>query len=153
MEIARMEAGQVPAVAALERQCFSEPWSERTLAQELENPRAAFWAASEGGRLAGYAGMHRVLDDGYIATVAVDAAFRRQGVATALLRTLLEDAQIHRLSFVTLEVREGNLAAISFYRKLVFQEVGRRKGFYTAPQEDAVMMTLFLSGNSAVSAR
>ena len=50
MEIARMEAGQVPAVAALERQCFSEPWSERTLAQELENPRAAFWAASEGGR-------------------------------------------------------------------------------------------------------
>ena len=45
MEIARMEAGQVPAVAALERQCFSEPWSERTLAQELENPRAAFWAA------------------------------------------------------------------------------------------------------------
>ncbi len=57
--------------------------------------------------------------------VAVDAAFRRQGVATALLRILLEDAQIHRLSFVTLEVREGNLAAISFYRKLGFQEVGR----------------------------
>ncbi len=95
MEIARMEAGQVPAVAALERQCFSEPWSERTLAQELENPRAAFWTASEGGQLAGYAGMHRVLDEGYIANVAVDAAFRRQGVATALLRTLLEDAQIH----------------------------------------------------------
>ena len=97
--------------------------------------------------------MHRVLDEGYIANVAVDAAFRRQGVATALLRTLLEDAQIHRLSFVTLEVREGNLAAVSFYRKLGFQEVGRRKGFYTAPQEDAVLMTLFLSGNSADSAR
>ena len=81
MEIARMEAGQVPAVAALERQCFSEPWSERTLAQELENPRAAFWAASEGGRLAGYAGMHRVLDEGYIANVAVDAAFRSVDLA------------------------------------------------------------------------
>lgn len=147
MQVTRMTAREVPAVAALERQCFSEPWSERTLAQELENPRAAFWSASEGGRLAGYVGMHRVLDEGYIANVAVDEAFRRQGVATALLRALLEDARMRKLSFVTLEVREGNLAAISFYRKLGFQEAGRRKGFYAAPKEDAVLMTLFLTEN------
>ena len=148
-----MTVGQIPAVAALERQCFSEPWSERTLMQELENPRAAFWTVSEGERLAGYVGMHRVLDEGYIANVAVDQAFRRQGLATALLQALLEEARAHKLSFVTLEVRKGNLAAISFYRKLGFQEVGRRKRFYTEPEEDAVLMTLFLTENLADSAR
>lgn len=153
MKVTRMTVGQIPAVAALERQCFSDPWSERTLMQELENPRAAFWTVSEGERLAGYVGMHRVLDEGYIANVAVDQAFRRQGLATSLLQTLLEEARAHKLSFVTLEVRIGNLAAISFYRKLGFQEVGRRKRFYTKPEEDAVLMTLFLTENLADSAR
>ena len=132
-------------MAEIERECFSQPWSERTLAAELKNPAAVFFVARSGGRVVGYAGMHRVLDEGYIANVAVTGAFRRRGAATALMRRLFRYARRERLGFLTLEVREGNLPARAFYEKLGFGEVGRRRNFYANPTEDAVLMTAFLS--------
>lgn len=141
--IDHMTQGDVPAVAALERQCFSTPWSEQVLAAELQNKRARFFAAHEDGRLLGYAGMHAVLDEGYIANIAVDNACRRKGVATLLLNRLVEEALERRLGFLTLEVRESNAPAISFYKKNEFGLAGRRKNFYSAPAEDALLMTRF----------
>ncbi|WP_242968799.1 ribosomal protein S18-alanine N-acetyltransferase [Marasmitruncus massiliensis] len=144
MTIAVMTMEDVPEVAALERQCFSQPWSAQVLEAELRNPNSVFLAAKEAGRLAGYAGMHRVMDEGYLFNVAVDSGFRRRGIATALVEKLVEFAKEKRMGFLTLEVREGNATAIALYKKLGFGEVGRRKRFYVNPVEDAVLMTKFI---------
>lgn len=110
---------------------------------ELQNKCAVFFVAVLDDVLLGYIGMHAVLDEGYIANVAVDGAHRREGVATALLNRLVDDALERRLGFITLEVRESNEPAIAFYRKNAFGVVGRRKNFYSAPAEDALLMTRF----------
>ncbi len=144
MTIAAMTMEDVPEVAALEKQCFSQPWSAQVLEAELGNPNSVFLVATETGRLAGYAGMHRVMDEGYLFNVAVDGGFRRRGVATALVEKLVEFAKEKRMGFLTLEVREGNAVAIALYQKLGFGEVGRRKRFYVNPVEDAVLMTKFI---------
>ena len=83
-----------------------------------------------------------VLDEGYIANVAVSPVFRRQGIGRQLVRTLLERSK--DLAFVTLEVRASNAAAIALYTECGFQSVGVRKKFYSHPTEDALLMTVFL---------
>jgi len=132
------------AVAALERQCFSDPWSVEMLRPELPDESHEFLLAVEGEELLGYVGLMTVLDEGYLSNVAVSSAYRRQGIAEALLTALLARARARRLSFVTLEVRAGNTPAQTLYRKLGFQEVGVRRGYYEHPKEDAVLMTLFI---------
>ena len=127
----------------MEAACFSHPWSRRTLEAELQNPTAVFYAACMGGNLAGYVGVHLVVDEGYIDNVAVFPAWRRRGVATRLLGRLCAHARREKLQFLTLEVREGNLPAIAFYQKLGFAQVGRRPRFYDDPQEDALLLTRY----------
>lgn len=139
-----MTEAHIPAAAALEQVCFSQPWSAQVLQAELKNTTAYFLAARENNKLAGYAGMYHVLDEGYIANIAVAPEFRRRGVGTMLLEGLLAHARAHALSFLTLEVRESNLPAIALYSKVGFSQVGRRRGFYEAPCEDALLMTAFL---------
>ena len=134
----------LPAVAALERQCFSDPWSVEMLRPELPDESHEFLLAVEGEELLGYVGLMTVLDEGYLSNVAVSTAYRRQGIAEALLTALLARARARRLSFVTLEVRAGNTPAQTLYRKLGFQEVGVRRGYYEHPREDAVLMKLFI---------
>lgn len=137
-----MTAELIPGIAEIERLCFAQPWSEAALREELFNESASFIAAlTEDGRVAGYAGLHCVLDEGYIANVAVRPDFRRQGVAEALLGAFLRFGRA-KLAFLTLEVRASNTPAISLYEKHGFREVGRRKGYYQDPKEDAIIMTL-----------
>ena len=93
----------------------------------------------EDGIVKGYAGLQIVLDEGYITNVAVGPFFRRQGIASALMEELLK--KLDTLSFISLEVRESNLAAINLYTSLGFKEEGKRKNFYDAPKEDALIMT------------
>jgi ribosomal-protein-alanine N-acetyltransferase len=143
MDIRPMVASDIPAVAALERACFSQPWSERVLEGEMKNPNSIFFVAEE-TELVGYIGMQHILDEGYLANVAVDSAYRRSGVGTALLQRLLAFAQQEKLAFITLEVRQSNQPAIRFYQKYGFEVVGRRRNFYESPTEDALLMTKFL---------
>lgn len=132
----------VPSVAALEKISFSDPWSEAAFRYELLNPGGRFVVAeSDTGLLLGYLGLHVVLDEGHIANIAVDPLFRRQGVGAALLSDVQTFARKNKLSFLTLEVRENNLAAQNLYRKFGFLEVGRRKDYYNNPKEDALLMT------------
>ena len=100
--------------------------------------------AEAGESVLGYVGMMFVLDEGYISNVAVSPEHRRQGIASALIGELLRRAEELRLSFVTLEVRESNAPAIALYERFGFAPVGRRKGYYDAPKEDAILMTRFL---------
>jgi ribosomal-protein-alanine N-acetyltransferase len=133
---------------ALERQCFSLPWSRAAFLAELRNPAAFYVAAEAEGGLAGYAGMQTVLDEGYITNIAVAPEWRRRGVAARLLTALRAEAVGRRLAFLTLEVRRSNAAAISLYEKQGFVQVGVRPGYYEKPREDALLMTLWLEGVS-----
>ena len=146
VRIVPMTGDHLDEVAELERICFTTPWSRNMLVEELQNDCAAFLVAlDDEDHVAGYAGLLVVLDEGYIANVAVTAEFRRRGIATALMRRMFLYARREKLGFLTLEVREGNRAAIAFYEKLGFGAVGRRRNFYANPAEDAILMTAFLT--------
>lgn len=130
----------------LEKSCFSCPWSRDVLTSQLPGEHNEFLvAADRQGRLLGYIGMIIVLDEGDISNVAVRPEARRQGIANALLISMLQLAAQRKLSFVTLEVRQSNMPARALYAKHGFLPVGLRKGYYTAPREDAVLMTKFFT--------
>lgn len=140
-QVVPMDRSHIPAIAALERECFSRPWSEAALSEELYNDTACFLVAEgEDGTVLGYAGLHVILDEGYIDNVAVDPKYRRQGVADALLDVFCRFGA-EKLAFLTLEVRASNTPAISLYEKHGFYEVGRRKDYYDDPKEDALLLT------------
>ncbi len=137
-----MTMEHIPQVAALERACFSRPWSEESLQGELWNDSAVIIVAEgEDGSVLGYAGLQTVLDEGYITNVAVDEKYRRQGIADELIAAFARFGQA-KLAFLTLEVRASNAPAIALYAKHGFEEVGRRKNYYDDPKEDALLMTL-----------
>ena len=132
----------IPQIEAIEKACFSVPWTAEQIASQLRDGQHEFLAAlDENGTVLGYVGMMTVLDEGYIANVAVDPAYRRQGIADRLIARLCEIAADRGLSFLTLEVRASNAPAISLYEKHGFVPVGLRKAYYERPREDALLMT------------
>lgn len=137
-----MERAHLPQAAELERQCFSDPWTEAQLAGELDNELLSLSAAvGEDGTVLGYAEVRVILDEGTLERIAVAPRYRRQGIAEALLDAYIQYGREH-LAFLTLEVRAGNAPAIALYEKLGFREVGRRKNYYRAEHEDALLMTV-----------
>lgn len=134
-----MTASHIPSLAALEAACFPDPWSAQALAEELSNPAAVFLVAVEGERVLGYVGMHHILDEGYIANIAVCPAARRQGVARRLLGALDAYGREHALARLTLEVRASNAPAIALYEGYGWVKDGVRPRFYAHPTEDAVI--------------
>ncbi len=141
LQIVPMQAKHIEPLAEIEKLCFSRPWSYESLAEELSNPLAVFLVAEEDGAVAGYAGMHHVVDEGYITNVAVRPEFRRRGVATALVHALSAYADENGLTMLTLEVRASNRGAISIYRREGFAQEGERRDFYEDPSEDALILT------------
>ena len=137
-----MDRGHIKEIAQIERECFSMPWSEGALEEELYNPQASFIVAQRAdGAVLGYAGLHVAADEGYIDNIAVRADYRRQGIADDLLDVFVRFGAVN-LAFLTLEVRPSNEAAIDLYFKHGFAQVGRRKDYYQDPKEDAIIMTL-----------
>lgn len=137
ISVFQMTAQQVPQVAALERRCFSDPWSENSVASELENPLSLWLVAMDGERLAGYVGSQTVLGESDMMNVAVDEDYRRQGIGKMLIEALVEQLKARESHCLTLEVRDSNAPARSLYASLGFSEVGRRKNYYRNPREDA----------------
>ena len=121
-EIVPMDRSHIPQIAALEQECFSMPWTETMLEDALFDPQASFIVAEDGeeGNILGYAGLHAVLDEGYIDNIAVAPDARRHGVASALLDVFCRFAAVN-LAFLTLEVRKSNTAAIALYEKHGFR--------------------------------
>lgn len=145
-EIHDVTPKELAQIEQIERECFSMPWTQAQLASQLrDNMHEFIFAAGEDGIVQGYVGMMYVLDEGYISNVAVSSRFRRQGVADSLIGRLKELCAEHELSFVTLEVRASNEPAIALYTKHGFEPVGRRKNYYDAPKEDAILMTYYLN--------
>ena len=142
VRIVPMSGEHLDEVAELERICFSTPWSRNMLAEELDNLLAAFLVTlDDNDRVVGYAGVHVILDEGYITNIAVRPECRQQGIAGKLLQVFLDFAQANHLAFLTLEVRASNHTAIMLYGSRGFRSVGRRKNYYEHPKEDAIIMT------------
>ena len=139
-QIRRMETVDLDLLAALEKRCFSIPWSRDMIADELSNERALYLVAELEGKLLGYAGSWVIFDEGHITNVAVDPQARKQGVGRHLLGALLEGLAGAGVTAATLEVRRGNTAAISLYKSYGFTVEGVRRGYYQDNNEDALVM-------------
>ena len=138
--VVKAEREHIKEMALLEEICFSENWSENMILEWLASGNK-FFVALENGKFLGHIGISTVLDEGYIANVAVKPEYRKKGVGTALVERIFSLASDEGLSFVSLEVRESNLPAISLYEKMGFKTEGKRKNFYRSPDEDALIMT------------
>ena len=140
MIILEMNAAHVSQVAALERICFADPWSEMSIASELQNLWSYWLVALEDDRVIGYVGTQSSIDEADIMNVAVHPDFRRQGIAEALINRLVADLKERDIYALLLEVRVSNMPAITLYEKLGFSQVGRRKNYYHNPKEDALIL-------------
>ncbi len=143
MKIEMMTSVHLLQVAELEKNCFSHPWSLKSLESQLEKENSHFYVCVEDGIVLGYIGMEAVVDEGYIFNVAVDENERKKGIGTALINTLVTFAKKNSLAFLTLEVRQSNEKALRLYSNAGFIKVGERKNYYTSPTENAVLMTKY----------
>ncbi len=146
IEIEKMARHHIADLVEIENASFSRPWTCAGFEGELKNDTAVFLVAVENDKAVGYIGFHTVLDEGYIANIAVLPDYRKQGIASMLLNKAIETCKENNLAFLSLEVRKSNEKAISLYKKFAFETVGERKNFYSAPTENAYIMTLNFGG-------
>lgn len=142
MKIIKAERQNIADIAKIEKACFSTPWTEKSIAESLENPNTHFYIAFIDGIAAGYMGLQIFSGEGYVTNIATLPQFRRQGIAKALLAETMKND----MEFITLEVRKSNTPAITLYKQLGFEEVGTRPKFYRNPDEDALLMTKYFGG-------
>ena len=124
-------------ILKIENACFSSPWSEGSINDALNNPCSHFYLAYADDETAGYMGVQIFSGEAYVTNLATIPAFRRQGVAKALINEALKN----EMDFITLEVRESNIPAINLYNSFGFEKVGVRPNYYSDPTENAILMT------------
>ncbi len=134
-----MQEKDLDMVAALEAAAFSKPWQRKDFADALTSPNYLYYVAEQDGVVIANAGLILSIDEADLTNVTTAEACRGKGVAHALLEHLMQAAGEQGIVAFTLEVRAGNTAAIALYEKLGFVCEGRRKNFYTAPVEDALI--------------
>ena len=141
VRLRRLEIGDLDALARIERASYPTPWSRSMFATELAKPSSlSLGAVDDTDRLMGYLVLSRYVDAWHVMNVAVAPESRRQGVATALLRRLLDDTRHDAQRGYTLEVRVSNVGAIALYEGFGFRTKGVRRGYYTDNREDALIM-------------
>jgi len=128
----------LPSVMAIERRAFPTPWSLAMFVLELSKPSGICLAASDGAGLTGYLVCARYEETYHLMNVAVDPDRRREGIAKALIESMLERAGSD--ANYTLEVRVSNAAAIALYESFGFRSVGTRRRYYQDTGEDALIM-------------
>ena len=140
MIFTKMNETHVLQIAELEKICFSDPWSETSIASELNNKLSLWMVAIDNEKVVGYVGSQTVLWETDMMNIAVHPDYRKQGIGTALIVGLIGALELRGSHSLMLEVRASNISAISVYEKLGFSEVGRRKNYYRNPKEDALIM-------------
>lgn len=124
---------------------FPDPWSVDSLWAFASNEQVRTLVCArekESRELVGYYALQYVLDEAEIAIIAVKRKFRRQGLGTKILQEISAFAKERGIKKIHLEVRSENEAAVHLYRSFGFEEVGRRKNYYEAPKDDAILFTL-----------
>ena len=138
--IVPMQEAHIAQIAALEKQCFSDPWSEVSVRSELSNPLSDWLVAEEDGKLVGYVGSQSVAPEADVMNLAVAPEWRKKGIGRALMKALIAQLHSRGITALFLEVRVGNIPAQNLYRGLEFVEVGRRPKYYVNPTEDALIL-------------
>lgn len=138
--IKEMSSEHIGQVAELEGLCFADPWSEKSIASELENPLAKWLVALDGERVVGYVGSQTVMDETDMMNLAVHADHRRQGIGESLIQALVILLKENGSRQLTLEVRSSNHAARELYGKMGFTQAGLRRNYYANPKEDALIL-------------
>jgi ribosomal-protein-alanine N-acetyltransferase len=141
VDIQRVQLQDVPAVVAIERAAFSDPWSQQSFEEALDHPSIHFVCArSSGGNVLGYVVAWFVADQGEIANLAVAPSGWGAGIGRALLDDALSEGERRGAEAVFLEVRDSNERARRLYASSGFEEVGRRRRYYRKPVEDAIVL-------------
>lgn len=137
-------AADVARIMEIERASYSMPWTEATFRGLLERSDSDVLVAEEGGRVVGYAACWVVVDQAELGNIAVAPEWRRLGVGARLLEAVIEHARERGVRELFLEVRVSNDVAQRLYQRHGFREVGRRRNYYVAPVEDALVMCKLL---------
>jgi ribosomal-protein-alanine N-acetyltransferase len=140
VDVRSMRHDDIPAVVAIERQCFGDRWSAAAFAAELDNPSSTYVIAHREGRVVGYAGFWLILEEAHITTIAVHPDEQGQKFGEQLLLALVDESSRRGAKWMTLEVRVSNVIAQRLYEKYGFTALGRRRGYYQDDGEDALVM-------------
>lgn len=147
--IVKAEAPHFEGIAALEKECFADPWKIEDIIRAASNPAFVCFAALAKGAVAGYGMMFVSAGESEIVNIAAAPTYRRLGIAEGIMKTLIGKAKEYGAEAMYLEVRESNFAARRLYEKLSFEIIGRRKNYYKKPSEDALLMAKGLGAFSA----
>jgi ribosomal-protein-alanine N-acetyltransferase len=142
--IRKMHEDDISNIMKIERMSFSTPWSEAAFLNEIYKPYALTKVALLKNDVVGYICVNLIVNEGHILNLAIHPEFRRQGIATMLMKEVLKELKEKGCRFVYLEVRVSSLGARRFYEKLGFKVVGIRRDYYQFPVEDAALMMLSL---------
>lgn len=140
-----MTVASLDGVLELENEVYPFPWTRGNFVDSLVAGYTAWTLNQVDGVLVGYCVAMAGLDEMHLLNITVAPAARRRGHARRLLGELVQQCRLRRASRLWLEVRESNAEARDVYRRLGFAAVGRRKGYYPAPEgrrEDAIVMSL-----------
>lgn len=132
------------AVHRVETRGQQAPWSLAVLKNEFSVDWSNIWVVDSSEGIAAFLCFWTVADEVHILNVVVDPSARRRGIAGALVRGLLDVSRGGEFALVTLEVRVGNVAARKLYEGVGFEEIGRRNGYYSDNNEDAIVMACIL---------
>lgn len=137
-----LQEHHIPTILEIEKLCESSPWSEAAFRNELDHAHSIFLVAIVKGDIVGFGGVWVLADEAHITTIAVHPDQQRQGIGRALMDELISRAKERGAVCSTLEVRAGNVAAITLYEDMGYVRSGLRKRYYPDNNEDAVIMWL-----------
>lgn len=120
----------IDEIAIIEKDCMTLPWTQKMLAEEYDNPYFYCIVAQKEDEIAGYINYHHTCDQYHIANMAVKQCYRREGIASMLLESVINRAKSQGITGITLEVGAENTAAINLYNKYGFKTEGIRKNYY-----------------------
>ncbi|MBQ2810153.1 MAG: ribosomal protein S18-alanine N-acetyltransferase [Clostridia bacterium] len=142
MNIVIREANSIDIenIAYIEEECFSTPWSAKSLFESFSHTPWHFFVAECDGRVVGYGGVYLILDEGQISNIAVLPAFRGKQIGFKILDRIITLCKNEGCAKITLELRKSNTIARSLYEKCGFVAVGERPNFYSSPCESAILM-------------
>lgn len=124
--------------------CFTDAWKKETVMHDLEQPLSHYWVAESDQQVIAFACFWLVVDELQLVNIAVEAPFRRQGIAKKLLDAGIKEAKEYEIKTMFLEVRVSNEPAQIFYKKQGLSIVALRKDVYQFPKEDGYIMTKVL---------
>ena len=140
ISITLMEECDLEAVLEVSSLSLKESWSKESFKKELSNPLAKYLVAKGNNKVIGFAGVWTIVDEGHITNIAVHPNFRKKGIGSILLSSLIEHCKNWGCNSLTLEVRSSNTTSQNLYKKYNFKEEVIRKKYYKDNNEDAIIM-------------